>query len=338
MSCVAAGRRAAGRRRNCSSSWPMASCAGWSDFDGRDVAEGDRGIDGGPSPGAIIDSGSARRDTARLLAEALDLRGSDRTDFETAARGRVLNPTAEVPSWLETGYSLRPDIAAFRGWQEELGAALSLAPPVGRRDEQRPLRGREELLEDLVSSGQGARVVVAHGMGGCGKTSLALEVACRAQERGADVWWVTAADGGRLAAEMRALGRRLGLTDDDLRRSEAADLVWHRLSGWRRDWSAPVTDETADQRCRRGLTLPACTSLSSRQSDMGCNEKAATPLNISSFTIKENAIINSRASGTKAMYTSHGLPAFCCLATQRLTGGILRASSRALHAVSWNSR
>src|SRR5262249_40331528 len=73
-------------------------------------------------------------------------------------------------------------------------------------------------------------------MGGCGKTSLALEAAHLASRRGAEVWWVSAAEKLRFLAGMRALGRRLGMTDDDLRHGEAADLLWRRLSGWGQEW------------------------------------------------------------------------------------------------------
>ena len=68
---------------------------------------------------------------------------------------------------------------------------MSIAPPVGQRDESLPMRGRDGLLAELT--GAGARVRVLHGLGGCGKTRLALEAAFRAQQRGAEVWWVSAA-------------------------------------------------------------------------------------------------------------------------------------------------
>ena len=113
---------------------------------------------------------------------------------------------------------------------------VSIAPPVGQRDERFPLRGRDTLLTALADTTAGLRVRVVHGLGGCGKTRLALEVASRAQDRGTEVWWVSAADNSRLAAGMHAVGRRLGVSDQELRHGEAADLLWQRLAGKPQAW------------------------------------------------------------------------------------------------------
>jgi len=113
-------------------------------------------------------------------------------------------------------------------------AAVSIAAPFGQRDESLPLRGRDELLAELA--GPGPRVRVVHGLGGCGKTRLALEAAHEAQLLGTEVWWVSAAEAGALAAGMRALGRRLGVTDAELEHGDAADVVWRRLAGWSEPW------------------------------------------------------------------------------------------------------
>ena len=112
--------------------------------------------------------------------------------------------------------------------------AVSIAPPAGQRDESLPLRGRDGLLGELA--GAGARVRVLYGLGGCGKTRLALEAAVRAQQHGREVWWVSAAQPDALAAGMRALGRRLGVTDDALEHGDAADVIWQRLAARRDPW------------------------------------------------------------------------------------------------------
>ena len=77
---------------------------------------------------------------------------------------------------------------------------------------------------------------VLHGLGGCGKTRLALEAAFAAQQRGTEVWWMSAAGPGVLAAGMRALGRRLGVTDAELEHGDAADVIWQRLAGRQDPW------------------------------------------------------------------------------------------------------
>ena len=124
----------------------------------------------------------------------------------------------------------------FGGVPSEAEVRVSLAPPAGLRDDRFPLRGRSGLLRAILETGDGASVRVLHGMGGCGKTSLALEAAHFASRRGAEVWWVSAAEEFRFLAAMRALGRRLGVPDDELRHGEAADLLWRRLTGWNREW------------------------------------------------------------------------------------------------------
>jgi hypothetical protein len=113
-------------------------------------------------------------------------------------------------------------------------AAVSIEVPVGQRDASLPVRGRAGLLAELA--GAGPRVRVLHGLGGCGKTGLALEAAFRAQQDGTEVWWISAADPGVLAAGMRALGRRLGVSDAELEHGDAADVIWQRLAGRQDPW------------------------------------------------------------------------------------------------------
>jgi tetratricopeptide (TPR) repeat protein len=122
------------------------------------------------------------------------------------------------------------------GGPSEAETPVSIAPPAGQRDGRFPLRGRTKLLSELLAVNDGPSVRVIHGMGGCGKTSLALEAAHLASQRGVEVWWVSAAEKFRFVAGMRALARRLGVTDDELRHGEAADLLWRRLSGWGQEW------------------------------------------------------------------------------------------------------
>jgi tetratricopeptide (TPR) repeat protein len=118
----------------------------------------------------------------------------------------------------------------------EAEVAVSIAPPVGQRDERFPLRGRDQLLTSLAGSSPGLRVRVVHGLGGSGKTRLALEVSYQAGQRGVEVWWVSAADASRLVAGMQAVGRRLGVADTDLQHGEAADLVWQQLASRQQEW------------------------------------------------------------------------------------------------------
>lgn len=139
----------------------------------------------------------------------------------------------------------------FTGTGQEAEASVSIAPPAGLRDRRYPLRGRETLLGDILSADGGRGVRVVHGMGGCGKTSLALEAAHDAVQRGWQVWWVSAADRSGFLGGMRALSRRLGLTDDELRYGDAADLLWQRLSRQDHKWLL-VIDNADDPQVTAG--------------------------------------------------------------------------------------
>jgi NB-ARC domain-containing protein/tetratricopeptide repeat protein len=116
----------------------------------------------------------------------------------------------------------------------ELASAVSLTPPYGDLDPNLPLRGRSVLLAELTSGTE--LVQVLYGLGGCGKTRLALEVASASGERGADAWWVLAADGTALTSSMRALGRRLDLPEAELAQGDAADAIWRALHARMKPW------------------------------------------------------------------------------------------------------
>ncbi|MER8047240.1 tetratricopeptide repeat protein [Streptomyces sp. NPDC094032] len=117
---------------------------------------------------------------------------------------------------------------------------VTVAPPWGRRGT--PLRGRDELLARLRAA-DGTHVV--YGLGGVGKTSLALEVASGFAAEGAPVWWVAAQDAGRLADGLRAVARRVGLREDDLAAGQTADLLWERLASFAGRWLLVV--DNADE-------------------------------------------------------------------------------------------
>ncbi|MGR6924291.1 NB-ARC domain-containing protein [[Actinomadura] parvosata] len=106
------------------------------------------------------------------------------------------------------------------------GQEVSITPPLGDRDPARPLRGREDLMAVLEGFGG---VLVLHGLGGCGKTRIAVELAHAARQRKEPVWWISAASQAQLVAGMHALARRLGLSTEELGQGDAADLLWERL-------------------------------------------------------------------------------------------------------------
>jgi tetratricopeptide (TPR) repeat protein/transcriptional regulator with XRE-family HTH domain len=104
-----------------------------------------------------------RRDTVRLLADALHLAGLARADFEAIARGRA------VPARPETGASggsaatrtLPRDIASFTGRQHEL----------------------DELVDAAAGAGGVVGIHAIGGMAGVGKTAFAVHAAHRLADR-----------------------------------------------------------------------------------------------------------------------------------------------------------
>jgi hypothetical protein len=101
------------------------------------------------------------------------------------------------------------------GGDGQLGVAVRLAP--------RPvfLAGREELLAGLdagldVRRGAGPGVMVLCGLGGAGKTSVAVEYAYRQAGRYAVVWQLPGEDPAGLAAEFAELAAALGAGGGDV--------------------------------------------------------------------------------------------------------------------------
>ena len=153
-----------------------------------------------------------------------DLRLPSRVEQDAAAADRAQQ--AVLGSGTQNAY--------FGDRERAREPAVSVAPPVGQRDEQLPLRGRDQILAEI--SGSGVRVWVVYGLGGCGKTRLALEAAFQAQQEGVTVWWVSAADPTNLVAGMRAVGRRLGVSDAEMEHGDATDVIWHYLAGRADRW------------------------------------------------------------------------------------------------------
>jgi tetratricopeptide (TPR) repeat protein/transcriptional regulator with XRE-family HTH domain len=113
---------------------------------------------------------TARRETARLLADALSLAGAERAEFEQAARGRVtadvqpvraIGPIAGLAAATRT---LPRDVVSFTGRESELEWLLAAA-------------SRSE------SSGRAVGIYAIGGMAGIGKTAFAVHAAHRLTPR-----------------------------------------------------------------------------------------------------------------------------------------------------------
>ncbi|WP_280501170.1 tetratricopeptide repeat protein [Nocardia farcinica] len=136
--------------------------------------------------------------------------------------------------------------------------AVSTHAPVDRLQAQPTLRGRDELVARLASTvldadARTCRVHVLCGLGGSGKSSIALKVAesCMAQQ--ISVFWLDATDSERVTAGMYALAARIGV---DLSRSvhgSLPDAIWRRLTRLPDRWLLVL--DNAD-RPSESLTLP----------------------------------------------------------------------------------
>ena len=90
---------------------------------------------------------------------------------------------------------------------------LPVAAPLGKLPAE--VRGREGLIGELRRAlrpypWRASRAFVIAGMGGLGKSTVALTAARMARERGYRVWWVRAADTAQLTSGMLEVLRELG--------------------------------------------------------------------------------------------------------------------------------
>ncbi|MFE6866596.1 tetratricopeptide repeat protein [Kitasatospora sp. NPDC057692] len=130
----------------------------------------------------------------------------------------------------------RADVLIRTSDPVEQAVPVTVAPPLGLRDASRPLRGRGDVLARLEAAPAGDGLLVLCGMGGCGKTALALELAARRTAAGYRVWWVEARNGPALEAALRAVARQVGAAPEELERGDTADVLWSRLARLDAPW------------------------------------------------------------------------------------------------------
>ncbi|MFD3915992.1 tetratricopeptide repeat protein [Streptomyces sp. NPDC058603] len=134
---------------------------------------------------------------------------------------------------------------------------ITLAVPHGTAS-RRTLWGRDELLDELLAAvrNEGHKqdagaVHVVQGLGGVGKTSVAVSVAHRLQRETDQVWWIGAQDASRFTGGLTALARQLGVPDEEIAVGRLADQLWRRLSALEEPWLL-VVDNADDARLLDG--------------------------------------------------------------------------------------
>ncbi|MCX4386467.1 tetratricopeptide repeat protein [Micromonospora peucetia] len=163
------------------------------------------------------------------------------TFTEIYRRARAAGSGSVPPFDLQRGLDdLRAWIDREVDLVEEPGRDLASA---AARSSQAEIRGRRDLLEELVALARqpedGPAVLV--GMGGAGKSTLAAALAEQVRSWDRQVWWVSAADLAGFSAGLTSVVRDLGgsRTDVDSIAKGAADgpdRLWRLLEGSPRKW------------------------------------------------------------------------------------------------------
>lgn len=236
--------------------------------DGSAPPSGDSGVAGSTAEvqDETVDGGSTPTDgpTAERLRSGRRLNVVIRAAGATAAAALAFLVYVTTAEWIWAAatalvMSAAAWIATARGSEIGPGRALrtsaaaaaergagsqwrrSLAPPRGLMPTQ--VRGRDALVTALrrVAEEPDGQVHVLCGLGGCGKTTIALATAVEMANRGAHVWWINVRGTTSLSVEMADLARDLGATKDEVDRAAAGqgsltDLVWQHLDAVSERW------------------------------------------------------------------------------------------------------
>jgi hypothetical protein len=115
-----------------------------------------------------------------------------------------------------------------------------LKPPFGRLPFR--VRGRDKIIDELtaLTADPYGKIQVITGMGGVGKSTVALSVANQLHRSGCSVWWISATSASSVLSDLLSLATQLGAPLMDVRnalsgQADPSDVLWSclsRRSGW----------------------------------------------------------------------------------------------------------
>lgn len=137
------------------------------------------------------------------------------------------------------GLRLRDPASHSRSFAAAHVVTASLEAPYARLP--KTVRGREPEVDRLVNRSR-QRVQVLSGMGGVGKTTIALEAADLAQHRGCRVFWINATSAAAVVESLQSVAVAAGVPEPTVAQAwsqpgrPAADLLWRSLASWNQPW------------------------------------------------------------------------------------------------------
>ncbi len=123
---------------------------------------------------------------------------------------------------------------------QELLALSSVEAPYGRLPQS--VLGRDDILTVLARTVDDPHIHVLSGMGGVGKTTVALSAAELAKKAGAEVFWIQGGSAAAVTDGMQQAALRAGAPAEHVAHAwekggrPAADLVWRQLAELDRPW------------------------------------------------------------------------------------------------------
>ncbi|OLT07311.1 hypothetical protein BJF90_14380 [Pseudonocardia sp. CNS-004] len=150
----------------------------------------------------------------------------DRVDRGVPAAGGQDSGTTQ-PDLVLQGTQVGPLNTQYNNYYYAGGASPSATSRIwSARAHPHAFIGREELLSRIADTA-GSAVTVLHGMGGIGKSSIAVEYADLHRDDFDIVWWVPSEDPDRIPQKLADLARALGLVDP----TDSVDTATARLMG-----------------------------------------------------------------------------------------------------------